>query len=772
MLFEVWGWLFREQPIEDYGIDAHVEPMDGPEQPSRQLLALQIKAGASYFEEETSDGWWFRDTRRHWHYWLSHVLPVVIVLYNPETDELFWQHAEASLVQLTGEEGKLLIPRSHVLDRSGAGRDSLRQIVGDFRRADPLADSLPLLPPSAARVLRDAAARPENTMMLAWQLAEGRHQPDLTAVSLLAGQPSWLSDGGGQFEAAIGAYANDHGHPEIARQAFERAAAYDRADRDRLLSIAALLAVGQDDVQGAEADLAQVAAADALFSRLAQAAIADHARPASANDASELNQVIQDADPAELTGEPTLLNVLASLAIRRGDLDDAVRQFELAVAADPPYPAGRLQLARALVAQATAGAAVLAHQDLGRARALAQECLEDMRRWAGPSERAVAILQQIATVQGAFAEVIRLGSPRGADGTALEREAADGEVTVLAAEAAAATGNHDLAASFATQTTDPAAAAFIEALATDPSTGPVALAAVWRNALAAATTHEQTRRALYQLAAVGQLTGADIAAGEGRGSVSAEAIAVLTARNDAANGHADPAVTVLREYRDAYPPAAELLIEVLEHAGRTEEALEESDLAIARFGDSTFAHNKLNILARAGRQQEAEAYATSLLASPRALAPEQRIRLRQVLIQNHFNARDFAAAEHLSRDALAESPGDADFAWALITAQANQGHMEQATASYQHLRPALSDPGLVPLWLDLLRRRNVTNADVEAALDAAEQWPGSLAARNLIEGTVAMIAALPPSGGQLQPAAGISAQNLARLAVSLRQPGS
>ena len=73
--------------------------------------------------------------------------------------------------------------------------------------------------------------------------------------------------------------------------AFERAAAYDRADRDRLLSIAALMAVAQDDVQGAEADLAQVASADGLFPRLARAAIADHARPASADDASEVNQV-------------------------------------------------------------------------------------------------------------------------------------------------------------------------------------------------------------------------------------------------------------------------------------------------------------------------------------------------------------------------------------------------------------------------------------------------------------------------------------------------
>jgi tetratricopeptide (TPR) repeat protein len=772
IVFEAWGWLFREQQIEDYGIDAHVEPMDGAERPSRQLLALQIKAGASYFEEETEDGWWFRDSRRHWHYWLGHVLPVVIVLYNPETDELFWQYAEASLVQLTGEEGKLLIPRGHVLDRAGAGRDSLRQIVRDFRRADPLADSLPLLPPSAAWVLRDTAARPENTMMLAWQLAEGRHQPGLTATSLLAGQPSWLSDGGGQFEAAIGAYANDHGYPEIARQAFEQAAAYNRADRDRLLSIAALLAVGQDDAQGAKADLAQVAAPDALFPRLARAAIKDHAHPASTSEASELNQAIQDADPAELIGEPTLLNVLASLAVRRGDLEDAVRQYELAAAADPPYPAGRLQLARALVARATGGAAVLAHQDLGRARALALQCLEDMRGWAGPSEQAVSILQQIATVQGAFGEVVQLGSPPGAGGTALEREAADGQVTVLAAEAAAATGNRNLAVSFAAQTTDPAAAAFIEALATDPSAGPAARAGAWRAALAVAATHEQTRRALYQLAAIGQLTDADIGAGEGRGSVSAEAIAVLIARNDAANGQVDPAVTVLREHRDAYPPAAELLIEVLEREGRTDEALEESDLAIAKFGDGTFAPNKLNILARAGRQQDAEAYATSLLASTSALAPEQRIRLRRVLIQNRFNARDFAAAEYLSRDALAENPGNADFAWALITAQTNQGHMDQAAASYHHLRPALSGPELVPLWLDLLTRRNLTDADIEAALGAAEQWPGSVAAKHLIEGTVAMIATLPPSDGQLQPAAGISAHSLTRLAASLRQPGS
>lgn len=245
------------------------------------------------------------------------MLPVVIILYDPQAGVLYWQHVETGQVRLTGGEGKLLIPRSQVLDSAGAGRDRLRQIVRDFRQADPLADSLPLLPPSAAGVLRATTGWPEDTTMLVFQLASGRHQPELTAASLLAGQPSWLSGGGGQFEAAIGAYANDHGHRDVARRAFELAAAYDRPHRGRLLSIAALLAVAGEDLEGAEADLARIPDPDGLFPRLGRAAIADHARPDGDPEGGEMNQLLREADPADLAGEPTLLSVLAGgLAVR------------------------------------------------------------------------------------------------------------------------------------------------------------------------------------------------------------------------------------------------------------------------------------------------------------------------------------------------------------------------------------------------------------------------------------------------------------------------
>jgi hypothetical protein len=79
-----WGWLFREQPTEDYGIDAHVEIVEHDDVRGR-LLALQIKSGESWFRESGPSGWWFRPDAGHVQYWLNHSLPVVVVLYRPGT---------------------------------------------------------------------------------------------------------------------------------------------------------------------------------------------------------------------------------------------------------------------------------------------------------------------------------------------------------------------------------------------------------------------------------------------------------------------------------------------------------------------------------------------------------------------------------------------------------------------------------------------------------------------------------------------------------------
>src|SRR5260370_36710345 len=152
--FSSWGWAFRSQEVEDYGIDAHVEPFDGPDRPIGRMLALQIKSGDSYFREDADGGWWYRGENKHLRYRLGHVLPVLVVLYNPDSKTLYWQHVTEDRVEYTDREWKIVIPRHQVLSAGAAAE--LRAIADAAPGASehPAANSLPLLPPSAPAALR------------------------------------------------------------------------------------------------------------------------------------------------------------------------------------------------------------------------------------------------------------------------------------------------------------------------------------------------------------------------------------------------------------------------------------------------------------------------------------------------------------------------------------------------------------------------------------------------------------------------------------------
>lgn len=60
------GWIFREQPIVDMGIDAHVERVDEGD-PTGKLIALQVKTGASHFHE-SGDTYFYYGTFTHLNY--------------------------------------------------------------------------------------------------------------------------------------------------------------------------------------------------------------------------------------------------------------------------------------------------------------------------------------------------------------------------------------------------------------------------------------------------------------------------------------------------------------------------------------------------------------------------------------------------------------------------------------------------------------------------------------------------------------------------------
>ena len=109
------GWYFRPQPISDFGIDAEVEIADDDERPTGQLIAMQIKSGASYFRRSGND-YIYYGTHQHLEYWLRHCLPVFIVLHNPDTELTLWQRIERHLVTVTDAGWSIIIPAGNTLD--------------------------------------------------------------------------------------------------------------------------------------------------------------------------------------------------------------------------------------------------------------------------------------------------------------------------------------------------------------------------------------------------------------------------------------------------------------------------------------------------------------------------------------------------------------------------------------------------------------------------------------------------------------------------------
>jgi len=111
------GWMFREQTVSDFGVDAIVEVVDD-KGPTGKLIALQIKGGKSFFSRENADSFTFRGELRHLDYWTRHSLPVFLIIHNPDTDITLWQKIERRLCRVGTKSWSIKVPKQNVLDGS------------------------------------------------------------------------------------------------------------------------------------------------------------------------------------------------------------------------------------------------------------------------------------------------------------------------------------------------------------------------------------------------------------------------------------------------------------------------------------------------------------------------------------------------------------------------------------------------------------------------------------------------------------------------------
>ena len=111
------GLIFREQPIDDYGIDAQIETVkDG--YATGRLIAVQIKSGESYIKVVNDEYIVYHGQLKHYKYWLNHTLPVILVIYDPKEDACYWNEVNESTAELSENGWKINIPLANRLENS------------------------------------------------------------------------------------------------------------------------------------------------------------------------------------------------------------------------------------------------------------------------------------------------------------------------------------------------------------------------------------------------------------------------------------------------------------------------------------------------------------------------------------------------------------------------------------------------------------------------------------------------------------------------------
>ena len=108
-------WIWREQPVADFGIDAQIEVVDRYRKPTGKLIAVQVKTGASYFRGAGETHPFYID-EEHLKYWDQHSLPVILILHNPDNEQTIWQWADLHAARATEMRWCIDVPKTKAFD--------------------------------------------------------------------------------------------------------------------------------------------------------------------------------------------------------------------------------------------------------------------------------------------------------------------------------------------------------------------------------------------------------------------------------------------------------------------------------------------------------------------------------------------------------------------------------------------------------------------------------------------------------------------------------
>lgn len=667
-------WIFRVQRESDQGIDAQVETKVGGASTGR-LLALQIKAGPSWFTSPSGAGWYFRCNPRQATLWLGHVLPVIVVLVDLDADAAYWQRVDETTLQSTGKTYRIHVPRENELKRARTQWELMASGL-ERRAAESYAVSKDYLPPDVAALLeRMRSAAPNEAAVLALQLAEGRSEPGPTVRSLLDGEPGWTRSQPVVGWRAVAAFAEAHGLSVEAARALQLAAEEDTEDPGRLLVNAAL----QLGITDREASRTVLAAAEARFGVTPRSAVChillDHPDGDALPFAIEQPAILESEGAR---GDVVVLNFLAEHAQREGRLDDAVEYARQASAASGSRAGAKVRLAHLLARRGVS--ASVRDTDLAEAESLLRAAIAERRRWGGPVIEALDELLRLLALRGDF-ETMLANSAAPPIGDAAPSEAADPRVVRHAVHAAHFLGRADAVRSLVELLGEGPEDDLIRARVEAVSLDPLRRVDLLEEALGRALEDDDAAGMARVVLQLGQL-GVDRTAALGRlielGIISA-AVADFAAACAAVVSDIESGLPRLRSLAGSDPSAAEYLVDVLSGAGEFTAAALAAEDAYETFRNTYFLLMRASALIDAADLGEAERACQEALAIVREGFGTLRGRLLTFLAGRSGERGDWASAEGYVRAAMRAiaQPGAGDY-WRLVTTQVAQGELKRA----------------------------------------------------------------------------------------------
>ncbi|MGW1543269.1 DUF4365 domain-containing protein [Streptomyces sp. NPDC002309] len=741
------GWLFREQETSDVGIDAHLEVVSGASMSAQstggatgRLLAVQIKSGQSQFAAAADGGWWYPCDADHAAYWTNHSLPVTLLLFDPRSERVYWQHVNADTLVSTGRNYKVFVPAEQQIDEVNA--EALARPARRQQDTDPFSNATDRLPGNArTQLLKSHQAGHAHALPLAVFLADA-DDPKNAVGELLAVPPAWLNDLDTEHEEgawkSIAAYASDHQLGMLAVRALERAADASPSDRGRILALAAFMATTHSAEHARQlADAAVETDGSTLLVAAARALLdAEGQHPAHLPDA--IRRALATEEPAA-TKDVNILRFAAHCHFAADRHDEGEDLLEKSLRLDPGEPALQLDLAQCLLRRSAVGAPRQAFFDTGRAQRLAQAARAEYRRWRGPSHHAAAILLEARMIAGDITAAIHtvIAEPIG---DAQGPETSSQTLLIEAVRLAYMTGQADLATTLAARLTGDGEKLQLQAYAceADPTADRESCIAAWEAATTGATTDDQRATAAFALANLGVWPVPHLDHLREQGAITEALYQTRWAASDAARGESAAAIRRLREWESNSVVAAMKLVDQYERQDELMLAAEAAERAGRRFGETYLRALAVDLWDRSGQREQARIRALTLLGRP-FLPAGMRGQLRRMVVQWAYDRADWSdmedhalvgLAEHLGIEHVTSAEGAAGtvpqaalpFAWAAIHAQLRNRNLERARDTLVRFAPQVRNSDDVRAWLALTSWSGWTVTLAATALDLAERY--------------------------------------------------